>query len=104
MNMISLEELGVNNEGESLDILECISKEGDKDILDELNLKELKNALGTAIDELPEKERLVLTLYYYEELTMKEIGKVLDISESRVCQLHGKALLKLKGKMGSFRE
>ncbi len=103
MNMISLEDLGVSKDGESLDILECISKEDDKDMLDELNLKELRSALGSAIDELPEKERLVITLYYFEELTMKEIGRVLDISESRVCQLHAKVLVKLKNRMEKFR-
>lgn len=103
MNMISLEDLGVSKDGESLDILECISKEDERDMLDELNLKELRSALGIAIDELPEKERLVITLYYFEELTMKEIGRVLDISESRVCQLHGKVLIKLKKKMERFK-
>ncbi len=100
LRMINLEDLGItNSEGETLDILECISDKEGKDILNELNLKELRAALGSAIDGLPEKERLVLTLYYYEELTMKEVGKVLDISESRVCQLHGKALLKLRSVM-----
>lgn len=103
MNMISLEDLGVSKDGESLDILECISKEDEKDMLDELNLKELRSALGSAINELPEKERLVITLYYFEELTMKEIGRVLDISESRVCQLHGKVLVKLKNRMEHFK-
>ncbi len=104
MRMIKLEDLGMtNNEGESLDILECISDKEGKDMLDELNLKELRASLGSAIDGLPEKERLVMTLYYYEELTMKEIGKVLDISESRVCQLHGKALLKLRSAMEKFK-
>jgi RNA polymerase sigma factor for flagellar operon FliA len=104
INMINLEDLGVNSEGEALDILECISSESEKDIFDELNLKELKAALGGCIDGLPKNERMVITLYYYEELTMKEIGKVLDISESRVCQLHGKALMKLKTRMEHFRE
>jgi RNA polymerase sigma factor for flagellar operon FliA len=104
MRMINLEDLGMTNkEGESLDILECISDKDGKDILEELNLKELRAALGSAIDVLPEKERLIMTLYYYEELTMKEIGKVLDISESRVCQLHGKALLKLRSVMEEFK-
>jgi RNA polymerase sigma factor for flagellar operon FliA len=104
MHMVNLEDLGmINNEGDSMDILECISDRDGKDIIDELNLKELRTTLGSAIDALPEKERVVLTLYYYEELTMKEIGKVLDISESRVCQLHGKALLKLRAVMGNFR-
>lgn len=104
MNMISLEDLGISKNGETLDILECISKEDERDLLDELNLKELRSALGSAIDELPEKERLVVTLYYFEELTMKEIGKVLNISESRVCQLHGKVLVKLRNKMEQFRK
>lgn len=104
MNMVSLEDLGISKDGETLDILECISKEGERDLVDELDLKELRSALGNAIDELPEKERLVVTLYYFEELTMKEIGKVLNISESRVCQLHGKVLLKLRNKMEQFRK
>ncbi|MCL4536511.1 MAG: FliA/WhiG family RNA polymerase sigma factor [Nitrospirae bacterium] len=104
MNMVNLEDLGVSKDGESLDILECISREDERDMLDELNLKELRSALGNAIDGLPEKERLVVTLYYFEELTMKEIGKILDISESRVCQLHGKVIIKLRNKMEQFRD
>ncbi|HWR89889.1 MAG TPA: FliA/WhiG family RNA polymerase sigma factor [Dissulfurispiraceae bacterium] len=103
MNMMNLEDLGIGKEGETLDILECISADNARDVIEELNLKELKTALGHAIDRLPEKERLVLTLYYYEELTMREIGKVLNISESRVCQLHGKGLMKLKGKLEQLR-
>ncbi len=103
MNMVNLEDLGINQEGEPLDILECIAGDNDKDILDELYLKELKHTLGNAIDELPGKEKMVVSLYYYEELTMKEIGKVLDISESRVCQLHGKALIRLKNRMAQFK-
>jgi RNA polymerase sigma factor for flagellar operon FliA len=104
MNMVNLEDLSAGREGEPLDILECISRQDDKDIVDELSLKEIKIAIGSAIDELPEKERFVITLYYYEELTMKEIGRVLDISESRVCQLHGKALIKLRNIMEKFKE
>lgn len=102
LNMLHLEDLGLSRDGEGLDILECISDGSGRDILDELNLKELTVVLGKAISELPEKERLVLTFYYYEELNMKEIGKVLEISESRVCQLHGKALLRLRDKVEAF--
>lgn len=102
INMVSIEDLGFNKDGESLDILECISKEGERDILEELNLKEMRDTLGAAIDELAEKERLIISLYYYDELTMKEIGRALDISESRVCQLHGKALIKLKNTLKEF--
>mgnify|MGYP000962081134 CR=1 FL=1 len=56
---------------------------------------ELAQVAG-AIQSLPEKERLVLTLYYYEELTMKEIGELLKVTESRVCQIHTKAIIRLK--------
>ena len=104
VRMVRLEDLGLNRDGETLDILECISAEGAKDMLDELGIRELQTTLGKVIDELPEKERLVLTLYYYEELNMKEIGRVLNVSESRVCQLHGKALLKLRKKMDEFKD
>ncbi|NEZ45909.1 FliA/WhiG family RNA polymerase sigma factor [Clostridium niameyense] len=55
--------------------------------------------LTKAIDMLNEKDRLVLTLYYYEELTLKEIGKILGVSESRVCQLHSRAIVHLKKSM-----
>jgi|WetSurMetagenome_2_1015567.scaffolds.fasta_scaffold00033_31 RNA polymerase sigma factor FliA len=103
LRMLNLDDMGVNADGETLDILQCIASDSNRDIIEELSLKELRTQLGKVIDELQEKERLVISLYYYEELTMKEIGKVLDITESRVCQLHGKALLKLKGKMNEFR-
>jgi len=58
-----------------------------------------RQRVANAIQQLPEKERLVLTLYYYEELTMKEIGRLLKVTESRVCQIHTKAVLCLKGKL-----
>lgn len=58
---------------------------------------ELKNEIKEAIDALPEKERLVLSLYYYEELTLKEIGMVMELTESRICQIHSHAVLKLRG-------
>ncbi len=65
-------------------------------VLDLITDREFKTQLKDAIEILPKKERLVLTLYYYEELTMKEIGKVLDLTESRVCQLHSQAIIRLK--------
>jgi RNA polymerase sigma factor for flagellar operon FliA len=57
---------------------------------------EMKQRLADAIDDLPEKERMVLTLYYYEELTMKEIGLTLGVVESRVSQIHSSAVLRLR--------
>jgi RNA polymerase sigma factor for flagellar operon FliA len=62
---------------------------------------ELKSRLAGALLALPERERLILSLYYYEELTFKEIGAVLEVSESRVCQLHGRAVMTLKARLRS---
>jgi RNA polymerase sigma factor FliA len=60
---------------------------------------ELREALGEAIARLPEREKLVVTLYYYEELTLREIGEVLGVTESRISQLHTKAILRLKSRL-----
>ncbi len=60
---------------------------------------EVQGILSTAIDTLPKKERLVVSLYYFDEMTMKEIGKVLGVNESRVSQLHTKAMLRLRTKL-----
>ncbi|MCE5236810.1 MAG: FliA/WhiG family RNA polymerase sigma factor [Clostridiaceae bacterium] len=64
-----------------------------------LESKELKRVLGEMIEALPEKERLVITLYYYEEMTLKEIARVLGVSESRASQIHSKAMLKFRMKL-----
>jgi RNA polymerase sigma factor for flagellar operon FliA len=70
-----------------------------------LEQTEIKEALGEAISSLPEREKLVVTLYYYEELTLREIGEVLGVTESRVSQLHTKAILRLKAHLaGATRE
>ena len=58
--------------------------------------------LGKAISVLPEREQLVLSLYYEQELNLKEIGAVLGVSESRVCQIHGQAMLRLRGRLKIF--
>ena len=64
-----------------------------------LSQTELREALSEAIARLPEREKLVVTLYYYEELTLREIGEVLGVTESRVSQLHTKAILRLKARL-----
>ncbi|MDR1705616.1 MAG: FliA/WhiG family RNA polymerase sigma factor [Clostridiales bacterium] len=66
----------------------------------ELLKKERSEILTEAIEKLTEKERLVITLYYYEELTLKEISNIMSVTESRVSQIHSKAVFKLKTKMG----
>ncbi len=65
---------------------------------------EMRGILAGAIGNLSERERLVVTLYYYEELTLKEIGEVLGVSDSRVSQLHTKAVLRLRGKLSKYQK
>ena len=65
--------------------------------------EEVKRVIVQAINELPEKEKKVLVLYYYEDLTLKEIGQVLEVTESRVSQLHTKAILRLRAKLTNLR-
>ncbi len=67
----------------------------------EVNLASIKKMIADAIHDLPEKQRLVLSLYYYEDLNLKEIGRVLDVTESRVSQLHTQAIIRLKSKLRS---
>ena len=64
--------------------------------------EELKQMLAEALELLTEREKKVILLYYYEELTLKEISSVLDVSESRVSQLHTRALQKMRQKMGKY--
>lgn len=61
-----------------------------------------REALAQAIEQLPERERLVMSLYYTDELNLKEIGAVLNVTESRVCQLHGQALVRLKSRLADW--
>jgi RNA polymerase sigma factor for flagellar operon FliA len=102
-SLVSLEELGqgpVSEDKSSL--LEALLTRQDQDPLEVLNLQDLKKALTLAIAELPEKERLVLSLYYFEELTMKEVGKVLNLTESRISQLHTQSVLRLRAKLKAY--
>ena len=64
----------------------------------------LRQAVIDAIEKLPKREQLVLSLYYEQELNLKEIGAVLKVTESRVCQLHGQALLRLKTALFEWRQ
>lgn len=65
--------------------------------------EEIKKVIAEAIQELPEKEKMVIVLYYHEDLTFKEIGEVLQVSESRISQLHTKANLRLRAKLTNIR-
>jgi len=85
-------------------IKENVSADIKNDPLLFLNIKEIKRIVKETIDSLPQKEKFVLSLYYFDELTMKEIGKVLGITEGRVCQIHGKAIIKMKTKLSYYIE
>jgi len=74
----------------------------DKDPSGVLFKEGFTSALAKCISELPEREQLVMSLYYNEELNLKEIGQVLDISESRVCQIHGQSLVKIRAKLSDW--
>lgn len=99
--IISLEEAMPDRGSDSkeLKIIDSIEDPGSDNPLKELGFTEVKNILKETIANLPEKEKLVVALYHYEELTLKEIGVVLDITESRVSQIHSKAILKLRAKL-----
>ena len=82
--------------GDQVSLIDTIEDDSGPDPEMSLELTEVKEALAEAISDLPEREKLVVTLYYYEELTLREIGEVLGVTESRVSQLHTKAILRLK--------
>jgi RNA polymerase sigma factor for flagellar operon FliA len=98
--LVSIEDLGVQD-GDGNKIVRALIDTEHPDPLSLVVSENIRQVLTQAIQQLPEKERMVLTLYYYEELTMKEIGTILKVTESRVCQIHSKAVLTLKSKLQS---
>lgn len=99
--IVSLEESMPERGADSKEIrlIDTIEDPGSDNPLKQLGFVEVKNILKDTISNLPEKEKLVVALYHYEELTLKEIGVVLGISESRVSQIHSKAILKLRSRL-----
>jgi RNA polymerase sigma factor for flagellar operon FliA len=85
--------------GDAISLIDTIEDQAAQGPQDALSQTEMKEAIGEAIARLPEREKLVVTLYYYEELTLREIGEVLGVTESRVSQLHTKAILRLKARL-----
>jgi RNA polymerase sigma factor for flagellar operon FliA len=88
-------------DGGQISLLDTIRDPRAVDPQEEIDTVELKDRLADAIESLPDRERLVIALYYYENLTLREIGEVLGVTESRVSQLHTKAVLGLRGTMSS---
>jgi RNA polymerase sigma factor for flagellar operon FliA len=85
--------------GDQIALIDTIEDTDAPDPQSTLSQTEMKEAIADAIARLPEREKLVVTLYYYEELTLREIGEVLGVTESRVSQLHTKAILRLKARL-----
>jgi len=98
ISFISFEELGVSSRDEKEKMMNFLIH-NEEDALSQTRLRELKNALARAIEQLPEKERLVMSLYYFDELNMKETGEALNITESRVSQIHSQAIMRLRKKL-----
>ena len=85
--------------GDSISLLDTLHDPGAPDPAAVLDATELKDRMADAIGRLPEREKLVVALYYYENLTLREIGEVLGVTESRVSQLHTKAVLRLRSRL-----
>ncbi len=99
VSLMSLDGIIYNEEGGKGELHEVIEDKEEEEPDESLHREELKELIIGSIDDLPETERLVIALYYYEELTLKEIGQVLQLSESRISQIHTKTILSLRGKL-----
>lgn len=97
---LKFEDYETLSDGHPINLMDNIEDPNEKNPYNLLAEMDQKKEMARLIDELPEKEKMVLSLYYWEELTMKEVGAVLGLTESRVCQLHNQALIRLKNKMG----
>lgn len=99
-SVVSFEELWVGGDREDRsNVMSTIEDETAEDPVALFESEEVKDILASAIERLPERERIVVALYYYEGLTLKEIGQVLGVTESRVSQLHTKAVLRLRARL-----
>jgi len=100
-SIIALDELWEvsGSGGDQVALIDTIEDPKGRDPSRMLDLSELKSRLALAIDALPDRERLVIALYYYENLTLREIGEVIGVTESRVSQMHTKAILRLKARL-----
>jgi RNA polymerase sigma factor for flagellar operon FliA len=98
ISFISFEEMGYSDSNDKGRLLKYVTDDV-PDAFSLANLNELKSVMATAIEQLPEKEKLVLSLYYFDELNMKETGQVLNITESRVSQIHSQAIIRLRNKL-----
>ncbi|MFN2613190.1 MAG: RNA polymerase sigma factor WhiG [Actinomycetota bacterium] len=100
VSVVALDELLTpGDKGERMALVETLEDMDSPDPVSTFESEETRKMLAQTVQYLPERERLVITLYYYEGLTLAEIGHVLGVTESRVCQMHTKAVLELRNKM-----
>ena len=99
LSFVSLDDAWHDEDGAPFGLLDVLEDKGTESPQSQLIARQTVERLADSIDNLPEKERIVITLYYYEELNLKEIGAVLDLTESRISQLHSQAIIRLRGKM-----
>jgi RNA polymerase sigma factor for flagellar operon FliA len=101
VNVVALDELlsAGGEKGDKLSLVDTLEDTKAEDPVQAFESEETKYLLAKAINTLPEREKIVVTLYYYEGLTLAEIGQVLGVTESRICQMHTKAVLQLRGKL-----
>ncbi|MEI6365155.1 MAG: RNA polymerase sigma factor WhiG [Actinomycetes bacterium] len=100
VNVVALDELlGGGDKGEGVSLGDTLEDTRAEDPVMAFETEETKQILAEAINGLPEREKVVVTLYYYEGLTLAEIGKVLGVTESRICQMHSKAVIQMRSKM-----
>ena len=101
VNVVALDELLTvgGEKGDKLSLVDTLEDTKAEDPVSAFEAEETKFLLARAIDQLPEREKIVVTLYYYEGLTLAEIGRVLGVTESRICQMHTKAVLQLRAKL-----
>jgi RNA polymerase sigma factor for flagellar operon FliA len=106
VNVVALDELltAGNDKGDKMSLVDTLEDHKAEDPVQAFETEETKYLLAKAINTLPEREKIVVTLYYYEGLTLAEIGQVLGVTESRICQMHTKAVLQLRGKLADQRD
>ena len=106
VNVVALDELlsAGGEKGDKLSLVDTLEDTKAEDPVAAFETEETKYLLAKAINTLPEREKIVVTLYYYEGLTLAEIGQVLGVTESRICQMHTKAVLQLRGKLADQKD
>ncbi|MFO7819722.1 MAG: FliA/WhiG family RNA polymerase sigma factor [Halanaerobacter sp.] len=97
---ISLEKIISFKDNDTLTIKDLVKDSKDEEPAQVFDYNKMKEILGSAIDKLPQKEKLVVSLYYYEDLTLTEIGKIMELTTARISQLHTKAIFRLRGYLG----